>query len=138
MSVDRLRLGLYRIESWLDRNLYRVRRTFGWVGALSIHPYLEFGTTRTLSVHGRVLAGAQTRRAAPEDNWRRNAVTVLRALASDEIPDAAIRARFGAAAVEAVTNDEGYFRAELPSDGAAGWREVELELVDAPGVRATA
>ncbi|MEZ5391687.1 MAG: phosphatase domain-containing protein [Bryobacterales bacterium] len=126
------------MESWLDSNLYRIRRTFGWIGPASIHPYRELGTQRELSVHGRVLAGAQTREAHPDDSWGRNAAAVIRALASDEIPDAAIRARFGSDAVETVTNDEGYFHASVTSDGLAGWRDVEIELVDTPSVRATA
>lgn len=138
MTADRLRRGLYRLESWLDRNLYRVRRRLGWVGALSIHPYREMGVAGRLSVHGRVLAGAYERRSLPDDPWWRNAWAAVRALATDEIPGAIVRARFRGETAEAKTNEEGYFRLELPAVGESGWQDVALELVSSGSAVAVA
>lgn len=127
-----VRRGLYRLESWLDRNLYRLRRRFGWLGELSVHPYRELGTVAKLTIHGRVLCAAQKRRGRLEDPWWRNLWAVLRALASDELPGAALRARFNGESAEGVTDEEGYFHLELQGDGGGGWREVEIELLS-PG-----
>ena len=138
MTVNRLRRGLYRLEVWLDRNLYRIRRRLGLVGALSIHPYREMSAAGKLSVHGRVLAGAHKRRSLPRDPWWRNAWAVVRALATDEIPEAVVRARYLNQTAEAKTNEEGYFRLELPAAGASGWQDVALELVSPGSAEAVA
>lgn len=138
MSVARFRRALYRLELWLDRNLYRVRSRFGWIGPLSIHAYRELGTRDALTIHGRVLSGAQRRKSKADDPWWRNLWAVFRALASDELPGAKLRARYGAGTVEVSTDDEGYFRARIPSNGAEGWRQVEVELLSPGAARATA
>jgi phosphatidate phosphatase APP1 len=138
VTADRFRRGLYRLEVWLDRNLYRIRRRLGLVGALSIHPYREMSVAGRLSVHGRVLAGAYKRRSLPDDAWWRNAWAVFRALATDEIPGAIVRAHFGDETADAETNEEGYFRLDLRAVGASGWQDVALELVSPGSAEAVA
>lgn len=94
-------------------------------------PYLTYGTREKLTVCGRVLKDELIRPG--ESRWR-NLVNFYRRLESDEVAGARVRA----ASVEAVSDREGYFRLELPGDGATGWHAVDLELVAPPGSDAVA
>ena len=123
-----MRSRLYRFETWIDKTVHRLRRRFGWYGELSIHPYRELGTAKKLHVRGRVLSGAPKRPSRLDDPWWSNAWALLRALASDEAPDIVVRACFAGLTTETTTDEEGYFRFELDSDGKTGWRTVALTL----------
>ena len=101
-------------------------------------PYLGYGTTRRLTVRGRVLEDQRWRPAADTDSRWRNLVRFWKHLESDEVPGARLRARFGDAAVEAVTDREGYFRLELPVEVAAAWHPVAIDLLRPAGVGAVA
>ena len=80
--------------------------------------------------------------AADADTRWRNLVRFYKRLESDEVPGARLRARFlGVRHRRAVTDGEGYFRLELAPRGRVGpgaWQEVELELLEATSIKATA
>ena len=101
-------------------------------------PYLGYGTPRRLTVRGRVLEDQRWRPAADTDSRWRNLVRFWKHLESDEVPGARLRARFGDAAVEAVTDRESYFRLELPVEVAAAWHPVAIDLLEPRGVGAVA
>jgi phosphatidate phosphatase APP1 len=131
-----VRRGIYRVESWLDRNFYRARRRFGWYGPLSIHAYRGFGTNEKLTVQGRVLSGVDTRVCRVDDRWWRNCWAAFRAVASDEAPGAEVQASFGDSIAKGVSDEEGYFHLELPANGAHGWLDIRLDLLSPAPARA--
>jgi phosphatidate phosphatase APP1 len=90
-----------------------------------ILPYLGYGTPQKLTIRGRVLEDEGFRPAGDADSRWRNLIEFWKRLESDEVPGARLRA----GSSETVTDSEGYFRLELEGSFAAGWNEVELELL---------
>jgi len=112
-----------------------------WRDPIIILPYLTYGTAQKLTVCGRVLEDEGFLPAADADTRWRNLVRFYKRLESDEVPGARLRARFLGIEAETVTDDEGYFRLELAPRGRVGpgaWQEVELELLEAASIKATA
>jgi phosphatidate phosphatase APP1 len=112
-----------------------------WRDPIVILPYLTYGTAQKLTVCGRVLEDEGFLPAADADTRWRNLVRFYKRLESDEVPGARLRARFLGVATEGVSDHGGYFRLELAPRGRVGpgaWQEVELELVEARSVKATA
>lgn len=97
--------------------------------------YRGFGTPREVFVSGRVLLGRALSPAAEQDPWWRNLANTYRRMESDEVPGARVRIRLDTVEREAVSVDEGYFRAwlqlaePLPTDRL--WHPIDLELVGA-------
>ncbi|HUQ76369.1 MAG TPA: phosphatase domain-containing protein [Burkholderiales bacterium] len=102
-----------------------------------ILPYRGYGNSAKIVLPGRVLEDEGFRPTlAGERRWR-NFAAFLKRIESDEVPYAALRARFGAQQVELRADNEGYFRLELGVRALkAGWQEVELALADDPAVKA--
>ncbi len=100
-------------------------------GPVIIVPYDGFGTERSLALCGRVLEDEGFRPAHDADRALRNLIAMYKRFESDEVPGARVRARYGTAETEAVTDREGYFSVEFRPDRAAapGWHDVALELV---------
>ena len=102
-------------------------------------PYRTYGTPHLLNVCGRVLEdkripapGAAARR------WR-NFVAFYKHLESDEVSGARVLARFGPLVSHGVTDREGYFSFDLPSQGTPRvLNTVHLELASDASVRASA
>jgi phosphatidate phosphatase APP1 len=103
-----------------------------------ITTYRGWGSAGELFVQGRVLRGPPVTAAGPADPWWRNAWHAYRRLNSREVPGARVRLRAGGAEHEAVSDQEGYFRAHLrpvePLARARRWHEAEVELL-APRAR---
>ncbi|MFL6719499.1 MAG: phosphatase domain-containing protein, partial [Burkholderiaceae bacterium] len=110
----------------------RFKRLAASDGAAIVIPYIGYGTTDRLMLRGRVLKdeGFVTPEAG-HSGWR-NLTELYKRLGSDEVPGARLRARFDGAEQEIVTDDDGYFQAELALSQpvAAGWHQVALELLD--------
>lgn len=90
--------------------------------------YRSFGTSRALSVRGRLM----TRKLIvpgdqPEALWR-NVLSMVRRLDTDELPHAPLHAAFQSNLAAGKTDDEGYFdlAVALSSPAAAGWHEVSV------------
>src|ERR1041384_2210928 len=149
-SFQRLWAGvlraLARIEVGLDRVVWGLRRRFGRLGPLQIVTYRGFGSAERMSVRGRVLEASVLERSLPADTRRRSFRRMLRRFNSREVPEVTVRAVLGASAIEARTDEEGYFDLPLvaPELGGAGdWKAVEVTAIHAPvpglhEVRATA
>jgi phosphatidate phosphatase APP1 len=110
-----------------------------WRDPVIILPYLGYGTPQKLIVRGRVLEDEGFPPSTAGDSRWRNLVSFYKRLESDEVPGARLRARFRGVERETLTDDEGYFRIEMPVSRAATgrWHQVELQLLDLPA-RATA
>jgi phosphatidate phosphatase APP1 len=110
---------------------WAARRRWGRVGPLEILAYRSFGTAARWALVGRVIETRTLGAPAATDSGWRNLLRSLRRFYSREIPGARVRARAGAAAVEADTDEEGYFHLRLEpgaAEGGDGWRAAELEL----------
>jgi phosphatidate phosphatase APP1 len=105
-----------------------------WRDPVIILPYLGYGTSRRLTVCGRVLEDEGFLPAAAADRRWRNLISFYKRLESDEVAGARLRAR----GHETRTDAEGYFRFEIPVKAKPGWQEVDLELLDPPHVKASA
>jgi phosphatidate phosphatase APP1 len=103
---------------------------------ITILPYRGYGTRGKLVLQGRVLEDEGFLPADRRARRWRNAVEFLKRMESDEVPFARVRARFGEATQDVRADREGYFRVELAASCAPGWRQVHLQLIDEPAVRA--
>jgi len=96
-----------------------------------IVPYRSYGTSETLIVRGRVLTNRPIRPSETDSTWR-NAVHMLERWASREVPGAEVRARWNGRENHGVTDEEGYFRLEIPTEGRLPqdrpWHDVDLHL----------
>jgi phosphatidate phosphatase APP1 len=96
--------------------------------------YRGYGTAGEIVVSGRVLANRPAAPAVRTDAWWRNLSNTLRHLESDEVPGARLRVALHDAVQEAVTDDEGYFRAWLhpaaPLDPELLWHPVEVDVLE--------
>jgi phosphatidate phosphatase APP1 len=105
-----------------------------------ILPYLSYGTATRFTVRGRVLQDERWAPARDADTRRRNLVTFLKRMESDEVAGARVGVRFQEVEKEAVSDREGYFSVELqPRALAPGlWQEVAVMLVENPSIEGTA
>lgn len=99
--------------------------------------YRGYGTPAEVFVSGRVLSGQPLGPATEQDPWWRNLANTYRRMESDEIPGARVRVRLGDATREAISGDEGYFRAWItptaPLSPERLWHPVHLELLENGG-----
>lgn len=92
-------------------------------------------------VSGRVLSNPPVPAGAADHAWWRNLVATLRHLETDEVPGAHVRLRLERDVRDAVTDDEGFFRAWLTPDatpGAGPLRRVDAEVLDGDGTAVVA
>jgi phosphatidate phosphatase APP1 len=118
--ADRLADLRYRLQRWRPP------------GPLDIVPYRGHGTPQRLHLGGRVLRQVAHRASQAADPAWRNLVAIYRRMASDEVPQARLRATLGSLVVETQADDEGYFQLTLePAQPLQppGWHEVGLELL---------
>lgn len=136
-----------RFARRLDRRIERTKRRIGLRARpdrpITIAAYRGYGTADTLLAHGRVLLASDIRPARQHDPWWRNVLSAYRRLESDEVPDARVEARLGAARTTALTNAEGHFEAHLrleqPLPAGGAWHHVDIRLDEhGPAVHARA
>jgi phosphatidate phosphatase APP1 len=103
---------------------------------IQIVPYIGYGTPQRLILKGRVLEDNGITSAEENDTIWANLLNMYRRFESDEIAGARVRASFGGARQDVLTDDEGYFDLEFdlpqPLTDDKLWREVRLELVNLP------
>lgn len=100
-----------------------------------IHGYISYGTRDNLYVRGRVLENEGITLANPHDSLFTNMKNMAKRLESDEIPGVKLRLKYGTVEVETVSDEEGYFNAELRVQGLPEnklWHEVEITAIVAP------
>lgn len=121
-----------RLDSSLDDVRNRMRRRFDIrYGPVYILPYRSYGDANRLRVMGRVIERRTKIQTEDDDSWWDNLLNMYRRFASREIAGVPLRVAFGDDAVDSVTDEEGYFRAELPLSPSlqfAGWFDVRVHL----------
>lgn len=112
-----------------------------------IDAYHGYANTKEAFVFGRLLADAPVAEAGDADPWWRNLVNTYRRLETDETPGVRLRIELGGSRAEAVSDQEGHFRARIGLDAPlpAGrlWHEATVRLqapagIDWPAVTAVA
>jgi phosphatidate phosphatase APP1 len=144
--VSRVIRKLSRVELWIDRVRWGLRRRYGRLGPLQVVTYRAYGSPSLAVLRGRVLEASSLERSLPADTTFRSIRRMVHRFFSRELPEASVSARLGASQVSGVTDDEGYFALPVLSPDLAegeGWRQAEIEVVAAKvrglvPVRATA
>lgn len=124
-----------RLARGIDRRVGDVRtRILGERTARQVVPYLGFGTTDEVFISGRVLADRAPGPATSDDRWWQNLAATLRHLESSEVTGARVRLHFAGAVHEAVSDEEGYFRAWLRPqhaiDRARTWHDAAATVLE--------
>jgi phosphatidate phosphatase APP1 len=92
-----------------------------------------------MHVSGRVLANEPLWTAGPEDSWWRNLRATWRRLGTAEVPGAVVEVEVAGGHAQAVTDDEGYFRARVQPASALRpdrlWHDGEVRLAANPAIR---
>ena len=113
------RAGL-RTEQLLDKVQASFEAKFSPEQPLNIVPYVGMGNARTIELNGRVLRYTEPPDSDPATVWSALRANYQR-FETDEVPNARVQARIGdIVAVDAVTDDEGYFQFSLDIPLSAG------------------
>ncbi len=126
MNIAGLGSPLHRLVVRSERAYDSVRRRLpGFFDLtrknLEIVTYHTYGTPDHLEVRGRLLVAFARREANVSDSRIRNATRIVRQFLTYEVPDVAIYAGLGDKLVEGRTDEEGYFRIDLPTGNASNW-----------------
>jgi phosphatidate phosphatase APP1 len=124
-----------RLARTIERRVDDVRtRVLGERAARQIVPYRGFGNRAELFISGRVLANRPLGPVQATDAWWRNLANALRHLESDEVPGARVRIRLAGAEHDAITDDEGFFRAWIRTPRSLPpqrlWHQAHVQVVD--------
>ena len=96
-----------------DRGADALKARIGDEDAPIIVPFRGHATATHAYLKGRVIEHPRLTSAEPTDSLAENALNMARRFESDEIPGARVHVALGEAEMEVVTDDEGYFRADL-------------------------
>ena len=122
-----------RVERRVDALKERLTNRFDRDDPIQILAYRGFGSADRLFAEGRVLQDEPIGESSKGDSLWRNIGNTWKRFESDEVKNARVLARFGGWEGEAVTDEEGYFRFEIPPperpDPAKLWHGVELTLL---------
>ncbi|GAB6197274.1 App1 family protein [Lysobacter xanthus] len=127
-----LQSAVIRADDVLDAARGGVRRLFGTYRPRHIAAYRGWGDATGVQMIGRVLADPPLGGPGEADGWWENLLNTYRRFESDEVPHVPINVHFGAHAVEAVADHEGYYQAALPGPATvdALWSEATASLGD--------
>lgn len=125
-----------KLELLFDRVFWGLRRRFGRLRPLQVVTYRGYGTATRVHVCGRVLEASVLERSLPNDTRLRSFRRMLRRFNSRELPEASLSAKWGAAQVAGVTDDEGYFDLEIapgaPPPADHDWNSAQVQVVGCP------
>lgn len=116
-----------------DQAKRQVKTVLGIEDPLQILPYRGYGTRDRLYFMGRVLRDEGIRPGSQDTPIWENALNMFRRFESDEVPGARLRLTFENQQQELVTDQEGYFRAEVFPSELSGDRlryQAQVELLD--------
>ncbi len=124
-----LHLGVARAERAYDRVAHRLRRRFDRYEA-ELHPYRGFGGPGGAVVWGRVMNDTGVSEALDTDTTWDNVKAMARRFNTREIPHVALDVEAGGEHYPAQTDEEGYFRVDLPAAPAGweGWSTARVEV----------
>ncbi|MBR9989735.1 MAG: DUF2183 domain-containing protein [Gemmatimonadetes bacterium] len=118
----------------IERRVDRARAPFGASGARQVVPYRGFGTTSEVFISGRVLSNIPPRTTRDNAAWWNNLAATFRLLESDEVAGARIRLSIERTERQAVSDEEGFFRAWLspsrPLPPGGLWHMVDIEVIE--------
>ncbi len=128
---------LLTVIEWAERRFGRIKLRLkirrGWLGPVSITPYIGHGTPREFHLIGRILEEREIPLGSIEDSALRNLRTMIRRFLSSEVPGARVRVRFEGRERVVVADDEGFIdvriepKDPLPKDST--WHTADLELL---------
>ncbi len=125
--------AVFAVELVADRIASAVRQVFGSRLPIRVVNYDGVGGADHAVVRGRVLRERPFPLAMAGDSRWRNFRRVLALFLSREVAGARLRIQFGDRGVEAISDEEGYFRAELSLDGCElldrTWHEYRVECL---------
>ncbi len=113
--------AVHSVERAVDKGKAAVKR-HTMRDPLLVFPYLTYGTRERVLVKGRVLEDKGLRRSRADDSVWSNVANAIKRFDSDEVPDAEVRIRLGAADALVRTDHEGFFET---------WLELPTPLPDA-------
>lgn len=126
-----LRATLHNLDRAIDQTSQGWRKLRGPSKRAQVVPYRSYGTNETLVVRGRVLTNRPIRPSETDSAWR-NAVHMLERWGSREVPGTEILARWDGQEFHTTTDEEGYFRLEIPTNDRLpkdrAWHDVSVEL----------
>lgn len=145
--MDPIRLisdAMSRLDKLKDAAKRRITGLLGLTeDPIGIMPYRGYGTPEKLYLKGRVLQDQGIKLREENASVWQNVLNMYRRFESDEIAGARVRAYFGTARQEVVTDDEGFFQVEFelsdqPADSRQQdcsvenrlWQPVTLELLE--------
>lgn len=135
-GIRLLSAGMRRLHSIGNLAKRRVSDLLGLEeDPLLIMPYRGYGTPERLYLKGRVLQDQGIKLREENASVWQNLRNMYRRFESDEIAGARVRAYFGTAQQEVVSDDEGFFQVEFElSDQSAEyerlWQPITLELLE--------
>ena len=131
------REGLLTVVEWAERRFGRIKLSLkirrGWLGPVSILPYVGHGTPQEFHLLGRILEEREIPLGSIEDSAFRNLRTMIRRFLSAEVPGARVKVRFEGRERVVVADDEGFIEVRiepkdpLPEDST--WHTADLELL---------
>lgn len=125
--------GAVDLDEVLDGARRRVQHRFGWGRARHIAAFRSLCDATGCTLQGRVLASEPVGGPKEDDDWWDNLLNTYRRLESDEVPGVALKCEFLGHVVEAVSDDEGYYRARIdvpPRDWPDLWADAMVALAD--------
>jgi phosphatidate phosphatase APP1 len=130
-----LRSTLVSLDRAIDGVSKGWRKVCGPLKHAQIVPYRSYGTNETLVVLGRVLTNRPIRPSETDSTWR-NAAHMVERWVTREVAGTEVRAEWEGRQFRTITNEEGYFRLEIPTEGKLPvdreWHEVALTLSSFP------
>jgi phosphatidate phosphatase APP1 len=106
-------------------------------GPPRINAYRGYANPAAAFVSGRILRDAAVGAADASDPWWRNLLNTYRRMETDQTPGIRLRIRLGGRVVDAVSDEEGHFRARLalaePLPADRRWHDARIELVPPAG-----
>ncbi len=133
---QRIAVLAHGAESYFDRWKEKLAARLRSRERLVIVPYQGYGRSDHLVLRGRVLRNPGETTAVDNTTLWDNLSDMYRRFASDEVPEARVRAQFGAAVQEVTADEEGFFAISLPLPQPVtqhGWQEVALALLHPQG-----
>ena len=131
--AQRLAQGVIRGDDLVDAAFNRYNTRFKRHQPRHIAAYRTFADAHGVELLGRVLARPPLGGPGEHDDWWDNLANTYRRFDTDEVPNAALRARFLGASLDLRTDHEGYYAATLPPatrPADALWADARVALAD--------
>lgn len=128
------------VETFFDRLKLGYKWRFDRWQSLHIAEYLGYGTSSCVLLHGRVLDDEPVELHPGGSRWK-NLRANIRRIETDEVPGATVRVEIDGTALDAVTDGDGFFRADVedpPLPGSGPWYAATVTLTRPEGHAASA